>query len=395
MIETAIQETAIASDYKQTALPKPGGNYVMQGIASEKALDIYHLIFAPTHACNLRCKHCYLPDHHALTLPKEIALRLVEEWSEIVLDERGPFRGIFHIKGGEPFLVPYLGEIMDRLVELQSLRIMFTTNGTFTGQKVLDRIAACNDGLHGHMTMIVSLDGASPETHEALRGEGQFEVTMGFLEAMCEMGIHTHLNCVLHNNNVSEVLPYIQMAQSLKIEQINFLPLVPKGYGEDVQFRQAPHLKLHQELQRIYDSLDDEARKILAGSLSHIVERETKSGICAACECVAAYRGLFYITPEGSAFTCPNLLSTEHSIGNVNKTSLRELCDRLPKLYNRLRNGGSNDKYFCTGERELYEKRNDKQNLESLQNLQNALTRQVSPSFQKDQSMAYCVSRNF
>src|SRR5688572_11848747 len=84
-----------------------GRNYVMQGLTSKRQLDTYHLILAPTHACNLRCKHCYLPDHKNELLPREIALRILDEWSDIVLDERKPFQGIFHVKGGEPFVVPY------------------------------------------------------------------------------------------------------------------------------------------------------------------------------------------------------------------------------------------------------------------------------------------------
>src|SRR5215510_12407647 len=105
------------------------GNYVMQGLATERRLDTYHLILAPTHACNLRCKHCYLPDHGGRLLNEDIAMRLVDEWSDITLEERGAFQGIFHVKGGEPFVVPYLGKIMARLVALQSLRLMLTTNG--------------------------------------------------------------------------------------------------------------------------------------------------------------------------------------------------------------------------------------------------------------------------
>src|SRR5688572_17008405 len=90
------------------------------GSYQKRQLDTYHLILAPTHACNLRCKHCYLPDHKNELLPREIALRILDEWSDIVLDERKPFQGIFHVKGGEPFVVPYFEDLMHRLIEVQS-----------------------------------------------------------------------------------------------------------------------------------------------------------------------------------------------------------------------------------------------------------------------------------
>jgi MoaA/NifB/PqqE/SkfB family radical SAM enzyme len=147
-------------------------------------------------------------------------------------------------------------------------------------------------------------------------------------------------------------------------------------------------------LQAVYDASDEGTRNLLAGSLSHILDRE-KRGIPAACECVAAYRGLFYITPEGSVFTCPNLLGTEHSIGNVKKVSLLGLCDRLSGLYSHLRGGGSNDQHVCTGERALYERSADKENLESLKTLQDALSKQLPTKLTNAQPLAYCVSRNF
>ena len=71
--------------------------YVMKGSCSKRALDTYHLILAPTFACNIRCRHCYLPDHAAQGLSSDRVLRLVDEWSEIIVAERGPFGGIFHL----------------------------------------------------------------------------------------------------------------------------------------------------------------------------------------------------------------------------------------------------------------------------------------------------------
>ena len=373
----------------------PARNYIMQGRASDRALDIYHLIFAPTHACNLRCKHCYLPDHDAELLPKEVALRLVDEWSEMVLEERGPWQGIFHVKGGEPFVVSYLGDIMERLISLQSLRLMLTTNGTFTNTKTLNMLRSCNERLHGNVNVVVSLDGASAETHDTLRGSGQFDVTMGFLRALQEMKINTHLNCVLHEGNVAQVPAYIDLAKDLCVDQINFLPLVPKGYGSAIRCLQAPHLQVHQAVQAVYDSGDEATRSLLAGSLAHILDREKNHGIPAAHECVAAYRGLFYIIPDGSAFTCPNLIGTGHSVGNVRTASLRELSDRLTNLYRGLRSSDTNDRYVCTGERHLYEKTKDSKNIESLEALQQALTRDSSREKSPKRSIAYCVSRNY
>jgi MoaA/NifB/PqqE/SkfB family radical SAM enzyme len=313
--------------------PSPGGTYVMEGPVSGRSLDTYHLILAPTHACNLRCRHCYLPDHGAECLPRGIALRLIDEWSEIVLKERGPYRGIFHVKGGEPFVVPYLGEIMERLVALGSLRLMLTTNGTFTDPHTMAALARCDEGLDGHLTVIVSVDGASAGTHDGLRGAGHFGVTMDFLRGLRDLRIHTFLNCVLHDGNAHEIPAYLALAQELQVAQVNFLPVVPRGSGLGLRRRQASPVSLHGRVAAVYAAGDDSTRRLLAGSLSHIADRGRSLGLTAAHECVAAYRGLFYITPDGTVFSCPNLISTEHSIGNVRRDSLHTLLARLPGLH--------------------------------------------------------------
>src|SRR5688500_2717615 len=99
-------------------------NYVMRGPAAEKALDVYHLIFAPTHACNLSCRHCYLPDHSGVLIPFDQVRLLIERWERIVLRDRGPLGGYFHLKGGEPLIVPYLADVLELLAARASLRFM-------------------------------------------------------------------------------------------------------------------------------------------------------------------------------------------------------------------------------------------------------------------------------
>lgn len=124
---------------------------------------------------------------------------MLEEWSQITLREKGRYNGIFHVKGGEPFVVPYLTDIVDRLVELSSLRFMMTTNGTHSRPRDFDLLQRANDGLDGNITVVVSLDGATSATHDFLRGSGRFDKTMvflEFLEFLKNAGIQTYLNCV-------------------------------------------------------------------------------------------------------------------------------------------------------------------------------------------------------
>lgn len=367
--------------------------YVMEGAALRKELDIYHLILSPTNACNLRCKHCYLPDHTNRLLSEDVVMSLANQWNELVLRERGEFGGIFHLKGGEPFVVPYLPRLIDRLIELQAMQLMLTTNGMFSDTESLALMRHANDGLNGQMTVIVSLDGSTPSTHEALRGEGTFQKVIGFVEKLVGIGINTHLNCVLRQENLDEVASYIRLARKIGAAQVNFLPLVPKGFGQSLQCHRPDHSQTHDVVHSAFLDGDDATKRMLAGSLSHILERERK-GVCASCECVAAYRGLLYVTPNGSAYSCPNLLGEKHLLGNVTNDTVDSLMARLPGLYSTLRSDGKNDSFVCAGERRYYEETNNSDALLSLDNLQVAL-QAVHSTRQHSELVSYCVSRNF
>jgi MoaA/NifB/PqqE/SkfB family radical SAM enzyme len=371
--------------------------YVMRGPTAEKALDTYHLIFAPTHACNLRCTHCYLPDHKPEIISAEVALSLVNQWSDIVLAERGAYGGIFHVKGGEPFVVPYLGRIAERLIELKSLRFMLTTNGTIATRKAFRLLERSHRGLDGNLTVIVSLDGATAATHDELRGAGQFEITIGFVRQLISGGINVFLNCVVHAGNVGEMQAYLELAREFGAAQVNFLTFVPKGFGKKMACQQARHLTVHKTMQRIYDNGDAIDQEMLAGSIPHIARSELQNGRVASHECVAGYRGLLYIKPDGSTFTCPNLDEKQFSIGNVKTDSLNDICDRLETFYRGLRADGVSDRYLCTGERLRYQ--NDKklnEKLSLLAELQNNVDETAQPEQSSaGVSTAYCVSRNF
>lgn len=191
-------------------------SYVMQGLESKKELSVYHLILAPTFDCNLRCKHCYLPDHNQDYLPKDLALKLVDDWSEIVLDRKGQYNGIFHIKGGEPFVLPYFWELVDKVVSKKSLQLMLTTNGTFNDKYTISKLVIANNELDRNLSVIVSLDGASEESNSKLRGKGHFKKALKFLDELQQKGINFYLNCVLFKGNFEEIKDYINIAREYK-----------------------------------------------------------------------------------------------------------------------------------------------------------------------------------
>lgn len=307
--------------------------YVMKGSAKERALEVYHLILAPSFACNLRCAHCYLPDHEAGGLTKEDVLRLSEEWSEIVVTERGPMGGIFHLKGGEPLMLPYLGDVLGRLEELKTLRFMMTTNGTLGDWAVVNRLERLDKAIGGGVQIIVSIDGSNEEVNARLRGPGNFEKAVAFVRRLREAGITVFLNNVIHTGNMDDVEVFVALALELDVQQVNFLSFVPRGFGEAMRLGRPNPKEIFDRIDAIWQRGNERVRGLLAGSLSDILHVES-CGTCTSGECVGGYQGLLYIIPDGTVYSCPNLNYKDIEIGNMHSVSLKEI--RVNNIFNKI-----------------------------------------------------------
>ncbi len=385
-----VAETASQSLCSVGVEPSLERTYVMRGAYSEKALEIYHLILAPSFRCNLGCRHCYLPGHDALALPKERVLRLVDEWSEIVVSERGVFGGIFHMKGGEPLILPYLDDVLERLEEIKTLRFMMTTNGIAGDDQAVGRLSQLNAALDGNIQVIVSIDGSNDAVNAQLRGRGNFDKAAAFVRMLREKDITVFLNNVIHKGNLDDIEAFVKLALNLDVQQVNFLSFVPKGYGEEMGSL-VPHPdEVYGHVDTIWKSGDQRTRSLLAGSLSDILYAES-CGTCTSSECVGGYRGLLYIVPDGTAYSCPNLNRPCLGVGNMLDSALTGIHDALlSKVYPEVRTseGKTIDRYLCKGEKHVLNSR------AYLDGDFAELQRRLGGTDGTD-GMSYCFSRNF
>jgi radical SAM protein with 4Fe4S-binding SPASM domain len=374
--------------------------YVMRGRARDKALDLYHLILAPTHACNIRCKHCYLPDHAAHMMPLEGVTQLFQAWEGIVLAERGPRGGYFHLKGGEPLILPYFRPLLDMIGCSRSLRFMMTTNGTLPTPENLGAIDALNTRLDGDAIIIISLDGSCEEVHRLLRGPRHFAASETFARHLIAAGVNVHFNYVVHSGNLHDVTDFVHFAETIGAHQVNFLPFVPKGYGEELGETGRPDPEvLHRTLADLYVDGDARRRALLAGNYADILAAE-RAGTGTASECVAGYRGLFYVTPEGNVYSCPNLVDASLALGNCFAQGLLEIHGSLQRFHReRMVSVDLDDRYLCRGERfgsgRIIRLRAAADYGPATRRLQEILLREGTATVEADTGMAYCFSRNF
>ncbi|NJL60076.1 MAG: radical SAM protein [Desulfobacteraceae bacterium] len=161
----------------------------------EFSKDAANVFFHILTACNLSCRHCYInPDQHgSSTLP----ISTIREWLA-VFAKRHPKTNLIFL-GGEPTLHPDLSEAVKIAKKLGFASITVDTNG-YLFHDILSKLGP--DELD---YLSFSLDGASPETNDPLRGKGCFDICTANIRNAKAKGFHTSLIYTVSRLNIHDL----------------------------------------------------------------------------------------------------------------------------------------------------------------------------------------------
>ena len=139
-----------------------------------------------TRACGYRCRHC-----RADARPRPLPGQLDAAEGGRLVDDLARFRNaILVLTGGDPMLRPDLEDLVARAAG-QGLRVALTPSAT--ARVTPARLTALR--VAGVGQMAISLDGADPETHDAMRGvRGSFVRTLRIAAAVREAGFGLQVN---------------------------------------------------------------------------------------------------------------------------------------------------------------------------------------------------------
>ncbi len=146
--------------------------------------------------CNLRCRYCYFFDNPEVVyedLPTGPWLRFFDECGRCAVMK-------IILAGGEPFIRKDFGALIDGIVR-NRMRFAVLTNGTLVTDETADLIV--RSGRCDYVQ--VSLDGARPETHDACRGEGSFDLALRGLQTLQRHGIRTTVRVTIHRHNFNDL----------------------------------------------------------------------------------------------------------------------------------------------------------------------------------------------
>jgi len=160
-----------------------------------------------TARCNLRCRHCGVP-------PGDDADRLSTARLRALVDELAD-------GGGEPLL---RDDWLD-LVRYASARLktLVSTNVT-----LIDDATAAQLVDSGALVQ-VSLDGATPATHDAVRGAGAYARAWQGIERLQRQGIGERLAVTVMGPNWQEVPAIVDLAEARGIASVRFYPVQRLG----------------------------------------------------------------------------------------------------------------------------------------------------------------------
>jgi SynChlorMet cassette radical SAM/SPASM protein ScmF len=189
------------------------------------ALSTYY--FYLTAGCNLACRHCYLtptfqPDGGT-------GGHLDFELFKLAIEEGLPL-GLSSVKltGGEPLLHPDFVRMIDFLKE-KELGLNIETNGTLMTSQLAQYLKVNSTLSH----ISVSLDGATPESHDSFRGvRGSFEKACSGIRSLVAVSYRPQVIVSLHTGNVDEIETLVRMAEALGAGSVKFNLIQPSGRGE-------------------------------------------------------------------------------------------------------------------------------------------------------------------
>ena len=151
-----------------------------------------HLSVGLTSLCNLRCRMCPVIRGEKATLMRDQAFHIVE------FAQRRGFERIV-VGGGEPTILKYFWEFMDRLAETD-MDVWLLTNAVRLTPDDIGRMAQ-----YPKLVVNVSIDGIGA-VHEAIRGQGTFEPTDKNLRGLLDAGGKAAVTTCVQRSNFRDIV---------------------------------------------------------------------------------------------------------------------------------------------------------------------------------------------
>jgi len=254
-----------------------------------------------TYACNLACVHCL--SSSGRRDPRELTTRECLA----VIDELQRMQVFYvNIGGGEPTVRRDFWELVDYATG-HDVGVKFSTNGSRITDAVAARLAASD-----YVDVQISLDGATAEVNDAVRGAGAYATAITAMERLATAGMSGFkVSVVVTRHNVAQLDAFQAIADRYDA-QLRITRLRPSGRGADVWDELHPTARQQREL---YDWLVARGERVLTGdSFFHLAPYGDPLPGLNLC---GAGRVVCLIDPVGDVYACPFAIHDAFLAGTV------------------------------------------------------------------------------
>ncbi|MGW5714725.1 mycofactocin radical SAM maturase [Amycolatopsis sp. NPDC003865] len=255
-----------------------------------------------TYACNLSCVHCL--SSSGRRDPRELSTAectaLIDEFERMQ---------VFYVNigGGEPTVRPDFWELVDYATE-HHVGVKFSTNGVKITPEVARRLAASD-----YVDVQISLDGATAEVNDHVRGPGSYATAIRAMEHLSDAGFEDFkISVVTTRHNVGQLDGFKAIADRYRA-QLRITRLRPSGRGADTWDELHPTAGQQREL---YDWLVAHGERVLTGDSFFHLAGYGDGGLPGLNLCGAG-RVVCLVDPVGDVYACPFAIHDTFLAGNV------------------------------------------------------------------------------
>lgn len=288
-----------------------------------------------TRRCNLLCSHCYMEAGPGAPREDELTTEEAEGLIDDLVAARVP---LLLLSGGEPLVREDFWDLA-RHARDRGLATALSTNGTLVTPEVARELLRAGVRYAG-----ISLDGASPATHDRMRNvPGSFRLAVRGLESCVAAGLKCGVRVTVTPGNRAEIPALVDLALGLGVPRFCVYWLVPSGRGRTLDGRGRLGAN---EMRGILDHLHERARRTDPGVMEFltvdapqdalyllsVLQREdapAHASMCSLLErsgegCSAGNR-VANIDPAGDVYPCQFAQFKELRIGSVRERRFREI----------------------------------------------------------------------
>ena len=274
-----------------------------------------------TYACNLSCAHCL--SSSGRRDPDELSTAQCEA----VIDELQRMKVFYvNIGGGEPTIRPDFWHLLEYAVN-HDVGVKFSTNGVRINPERAAFLASTD-----YVDVQISLDGATAEINDYVRGPGSYAMAIKALTNLRDAGFKdVKISVVVTRQNVEQLDEFKALADEYGAT-LRLTRLRPSGRGADVWDELHP---LPEQQRILYDWLVANGENVLTGdSFFHLAAfGEALPGL----NLCGAGRVVCLIDPVGAVYACPFAIHDNFYAGSIVTDGGFERVWQNSELFNELR----------------------------------------------------------